>query len=94
VLCVYVCVCVCVYTLTCRINTRARTHTHTHTHTQVALDAADATRPMLAALLQTGWGVAPTHEHFSGKKQTSEVNFVWSAANKPLCVANVLLMCC
>jgi len=40
----------------------------------VALDAGDATRPMLGALLQTGWGVAPTHEHFSGKKQTSEVN--------------------
>jgi hypothetical protein len=49
----------------------------------VMLDAADASRPMLAALLQTGWGVAPTHEHFSGKKQTSEVNFLWSTANTP-----------
>jgi len=49
----------------------------------VTLDAADATRPMLGALLQTGWGVAPTHEHFSGKKQSAEVNFVWSAANTP-----------
>jgi hypothetical protein len=70
--CVCVCVCVCVYTHTCSIHTHTRTHSHSNT--QVALDAGDATRPMLGALLQTGWGVAPTHEHFSGKKQTSEVN--------------------
>ena len=35
----------------------------------VTLDAADATRPMLAALLQTGWGVAPTHEHLELKEK-------------------------
>lgn len=49
----------------------------------VTLDAADATRPLMGALLQTGWGVAPTHQHFSGKKQSAEVNFLWSAANTP-----------
>jgi membrane-bound inhibitor of C-type lysozyme len=49
----------------------------------VTLDAADASRPMISAVLQTGWGVAPTHEHFSGKKQAAETNFLWSAGSTP-----------
>ncbi|EKX39432.1 hypothetical protein GUITHDRAFT_114391 [Guillardia theta CCMP2712] len=49
----------------------------------ITVDPRDATRPMLGALLQTGWGVAPTHEHFSGKKQQAEVNYMWSAAATP-----------
>eukprot|EP00961_Rhodomonas_salina_P044353 595977-Rhodomonas_salina.1 len=39
----------------------------------VTLDAADATRATFASLLQTGWGVSATHEHFSGKKNKMEV---------------------
>jgi len=49
----------------------------------VTLDASDATRAMFAALLQTGWGVAATHEHFSGKKNKIEVNYLWSVAPTP-----------
>ena len=52
----------------------------------MTLEASDATRPLLGALLQTGWGVAATHEHFSGKKQTSEVNYLWSTGEGVVCV--------
>lgn len=49
----------------------------------VTLDAADATRATFASLLQTGWGVSATHEHFSGKKNKMEVNYLWSVAPTP-----------
>jgi hypothetical protein len=49
----------------------------------VSIDSSDATRATMAALLQTAWGVAPTHEHFSGKKETSEINYMWSVSRTP-----------
>merc|ERR1711998_456026 len=49
----------------------------------VTLDAGDSSRATLGALLQTGWGVAPTHEHFSGKKQKVETSYLWLVAPTP-----------
>ena len=32
---------------------------------------------------QTVWGVAPTHDHFSGKTNKSETSYLWSTAKTP-----------
>ncbi len=50
----------------------------------VAVDAGDATRPVLAALLQAGWGVAPTQLRYGGRPGSENVEFhAFSLSNTP-----------
>jgi len=53
------------------------------TDEMVTMNPSDASRATLAALLQTVWGVAPTHEHFSGKSNKTEISYLWSTSRTP-----------
>ena len=47
------------------------------------LDARDVTRPLLGALLQTGWGVSPSHVSWSAAHNASVTNLLWSVGRTP-----------
>jgi hypothetical protein len=47
------------------------------------LDASAVRRPLLAALLQTGWGVAPPHVGWSMAHNASVTNWLWAVGRTP-----------
>ena len=47
------------------------------------LDAHELRRPLLAALLQTGWGVAPSHVRWSTAHNASVAELLWAVGRTP-----------
>ena len=47
------------------------------------IDASALARPLLAAVLQTGWGVAPSSERWSAAHMRSVSNLLWSVGRTP-----------
>ena len=47
------------------------------------LDAEDVTRPLLAAMLQTGWGVTPSHHGWSAAHNASVADLLWAVGRTP-----------
>lgn len=43
----------------------------------------DSSRAVLGALLQTGWGVAPTHTTYSTHLNDTEQDYLWSSSDTP-----------
>jgi len=50
---------------------------------RLSMDPNDASRPVLAALLQTGWSIAATHERWSDLRNESVVDWMFSTAITP-----------
>ncbi|GJP39609.1 hypothetical protein CLOM_g145 [Closterium sp. NIES-68] len=49
----------------------------------VPMDPSNVTRAVLSAILQTAWGVAPTHESWSAIHNVSRHNWRWSVGMTP-----------
>jgi len=47
------------------------------------LDPSDITRPVAAALLQTGWGVAPTEDSWNPATNATDKSYLWSVGSTP-----------
>ena len=47
------------------------------------LDPADASRAVLGALLQSGWGVAPSDVAWSAARNTTEPSLLWAVGRTP-----------
>ena len=47
------------------------------------LDTADASRAVLGALLQSGWGVAPSDVAWSAARNATEPNLLWAVGRTP-----------
>ncbi|CAI5507095.1 unnamed protein product, partial [Closterium sp. Naga37s-1] len=50
----------------------------------VDVDPSNVTRPVLSAILQTAWGVAPTHEAWSAIHNASQHDYRWSGGITPM----------
>lgn len=49
----------------------------------MTMDPSDPARAVLGALLETGWGVARTHDVWSHHRSTVEQNYLWSIGDTP-----------
>lgn len=49
----------------------------------IEVDPSDVTRPVLAALLESGWGVSPTHMSWSAVRNRTEVDYRWLVGRTP-----------
>lgn len=50
---------------------------------EVLTDPSDVTRPVMAALLEAGWGVTPTHTTWSALRNRTADDFRWSVGATP-----------
>ncbi|KAL6045728.1 DUF4261 domain-containing protein [Balamuthia mandrillaris] len=50
---------------------------------EISLDPRDASRPVLATLLQSIWGVSPTHISWDVAHSRKREDFLWSLGNTP-----------
>ncbi|EFA79108.1 hypothetical protein PPL_07933 [Heterostelium album PN500] len=50
------------------------------------IDATDATRPVLASLLETIWGISPTQLSLAKNSDTPDFNYIWSLGFNPFSI--------
>eukprot|EP01132_Coremiostelium_polycephalum_P007593 gene7593-9337_t len=53
---------------------------------QLYIDSTDSTRPVLASLLQTIWGITPTHFNLPKNSKTIDNSYLWSMGYNPFSV--------